>query len=93
VFYPSLMQYDSVGDYSADICELFADLFDSVKMCLAQGMSTVTNLIELTSYVFNYMENDVQVDAIYTVLEKVFFFSFGFRSSTEKVSKMLLFQA
>jgi hypothetical protein len=29
----------------------------------------------------------------YTLLEKVFFFSFGFRSGTEKVSKILLFQA
>jgi hypothetical protein len=28
-----------------------------------------------------------------TLLEKGFFFSFGFRSSTEKVSTMLLFQA
>jgi hypothetical protein len=29
---------------------------------------------------------------ICTLFEKVLFFSFGFRSSTEKVSKMFLFQ-
>jgi hypothetical protein len=32
-----------------------------------KGRSTVTNLIEFTSFVLNCMENGVQVDAIYTI--------------------------
>jgi hypothetical protein len=95
VGYPSSMRYDnSVCDCPADICELFADLFESVhnvdscgldaedvtvndyiffsvksSFMSAQhgffkGRSTVTNLIEFTSYVWNCMENGVHVDAI-----------------------------
>jgi hypothetical protein len=37
-----------------------------------KGRSTVTNLIEFTSYVLNCMENGVQVDAIYTDFSKAF---------------------
>jgi hypothetical protein len=37
-----------------------------------KGRSFVTNLIELTSYVLNCMENGVQVDAIYTDFSKAF---------------------
>jgi hypothetical protein len=37
-----------------------------------KGRSTVTNLIEFTSYVLNCMENGVQVDAIYTYFSKAF---------------------
>jgi hypothetical protein len=35
-------------------------------------MSTVTNLIEFTSYVLNCLESGVQVDAIYTDFSKAF---------------------
>jgi hypothetical protein len=46
-----------------------------------KGRSTVTNLIEFTSYyVLNCMKNGVQVDAIYTDFSKAF----------DKVSHMLL---
>jgi ribonucleases P/MRP protein subunit RPP40 len=37
-----------------------------------KGRSTVTNLIEFTSYVLNCMENGVQVDAVYTNFSKAF---------------------
>jgi hypothetical protein len=37
-----------------------------------KGRSTVTNLIEFTSYVLNCMENGIQVDAIYTNFSKAF---------------------
>jgi hypothetical protein len=38
-----------------------------------KGRSTVTNLIEFTSYVLNCMENGAQVDAIYTDFSKAFY--------------------
>jgi hypothetical protein len=41
----------------------------------------------------DFIENVFKKNWNHTLLEKVFFLSFGFRSSTEKVSKMLLFQA
>jgi hypothetical protein len=37
-----------------------------------KGRSTVSNLIEFTTYVLNCMENGVQVDAIYTDFSKAF---------------------
>jgi hypothetical protein len=37
-----------------------------------KGRSTVTNLLEFTSYVLNCMENGVQVDAINTDFSKEF---------------------
>jgi hypothetical protein len=37
-----------------------------------KGRSTVTNLLEFTSYVLNCIENGVQVDAIYTDFSKAF---------------------
>jgi hypothetical protein len=37
-----------------------------------KSRSTVTNLFEFTFYVLNFMENGVQVDAIYTDFSKAF---------------------
>jgi hypothetical protein len=60
--------------------------FFSVKSSMSaqhgffKSMSTVTNLIEFTSYVLNCMASGVQVDAIYTDFSKAF----------DKVSHMLL---
>jgi hypothetical protein len=48
-----------------------------------KGRSTMTNLIEFTSYVSNCMENGVQEDAIYTDFSKAF----------DKVSHRLLLRS
>jgi hypothetical protein len=48
---------------------------------------------ERQSYAVTEIEGHNFTQYFHTLLEKVFFFSFGFRSSTEKVSKMLAFQA
>jgi hypothetical protein len=52
----------------------------SAQHGLFKGRSTVTNLIEFTSYVLNCMKNGVQVDAVYTDFSKAF----------DKVSRRLL---
>jgi Reverse transcriptase (RNA-dependent DNA polymerase) len=36
------------------------------------GRSTVTNLIEFTTYILNSLEDGVQIDAIYTEFSKAF---------------------
>jgi hypothetical protein len=58
---------------------VFDYIFFSVKSSIIsaqhgffQGRSTVTNLIEFTTYVLNCMANEVQVDAIYTDFSKAF---------------------
>jgi hypothetical protein len=47
-----------------------SNLLLSAQHGLFKGRSTVTNLIKFTSYVLNCMENDVQVEAIYTDLTR-----------------------
>jgi hypothetical protein len=44
----------------------------SAQQWFFKGRSTVTNLVGLTSYVLNCMENSVQVDAIYADFSKAF---------------------
>jgi hypothetical protein len=64
----------------------FNSIFNfSLRFCV-----TLQNFVATLRF-FRYVTFCVQISA--TLLDEVFFFSFGFRSSTEKVSKMLLFQA
>jgi hypothetical protein len=68
---------------------VYSHLFFAVKSVISPsqhgfvaGRSTVTNLIEFTSYILNNMENGVQIDAIYTDFSKAF----------DKVNHRLLLQ-
>jgi hypothetical protein len=74
---------NDVGNYRdvAIICEIIRDhsIYDyiffrsNLLICLLNmGFLRLTNLIELTSYVLNCMENGVPVDAIYTDFSKTF---------------------
>jgi hypothetical protein len=58
---------------------VYSHLFFAVKSIISpsqhgfvSGRSTVTNLIEFTSYIINNLENGLQIDAIYTDFSKAF---------------------
>jgi hypothetical protein len=68
----------------------FVHLYSKVFKCKV-GTSVLKSIAQVpineTGTVFEITGNFL----IFTLLEKAFFFSFGFRSITEKVSKMILF--
>jgi hypothetical protein len=58
---------------------VYSRLFFSVKSVITpsqhgfvSGRSTVTNLIEFTSFILNHLEDGIQIDAIYTDFSKAF---------------------